>query len=478
VEQVRRVGVRAGVLALAVAAVAVTSGCATYVASNVELRTMIEGSEWQQALERIDRRAGGTDRLLELLYRGHVLHYSGRFDESNAAFQQAEDLAASLYTRSVSQEAASLIVNDLTIDYRAKPFELAMVPFYRAFNYLSLGDADAAQVEARKATLTLADAVEATIRELSRPADRDAARKLQDSGFLHWLAGLLFESERSANDAFVAYRNAARAYLAGTALTGVAPPTALGRDLERVGRAFGFASEVDELRAASPELFPGPENGEPDDGGEIVFVLESGWVAPRDQVILNVPILDVDHGYSSDEDWAWGLVNRTAPGWGSSSTSVDIEYWLTVAVPTMGQPTPGPVTGVRLSQGSRTATSQPADDLSRRAAATLDAERGQILFKTLLRALLKYATTRAIENEDATAGAIANLLGVLTERADTRSWLTLPDRLAVARLRLPPGRHEVRVDYLDDRGGVVHSETEVVEVVDGGWVFINRRSFS
>jgi hypothetical protein len=480
VEQVRRVGARAGSLALALASLAapVTTGCATYVASNVEMRTMIEGGEWEQALERIDRRAGGTDRLLQLLNRGHVLHYAGRFDESNAVFQQAEDLAASLYTRSISQEAASLIVNDLTIDYRAKPFELAMVPFYRAFNYLSLGDTEAAQVEARKATLVLADAVEATIRELRRPADREAARKLQDSGFLHWFAGMLFESEGAANDAFVAYRNAARAFLAGTALTGVAPPTALGRDLERVGRRFGFASEVDELRVASPELFPPPVTGEPDDGGEVVFVLESGWVAPRDQVILNVPILDIDHGYSSNEDWAWDLVGRSGSGWGSSSTSVDVEYWLTVAVPTMGQPTTGSATGVRLSAGSRSAASQPADDLSRRAAATLDAERGQILFKTLLRALVKYATTRAIENEDATAGAIANLLGVLTERADTRCWLTLPDRLAVARLRLPPGRHEVRVDYLDDGGRVVHSETEVIEVAEGGWVFVNRRSFS
>ncbi len=67
---------------------------------------------------------------------------------------------------------------------------------------------------------------------------------------------------------------------------------------------------------------------------------------------------------------------------------------------------------------------------------------------------------------------------MLTERADTRCWLTLPDRLAVARLRLPPGRHELRVDYLDGSGLTVHSETETVDVVDGGWVFLNRRSFS
>lgn len=459
--------------ALAVVVLA-TSGCATYVASNLELRTMLEEQDWQDALDRIDRNEGGRDRLLELLQKGHVLHYAGRFDESNAAFQDAEDLADSLYTRSISQQAASLIVNDLTVDYRGKPFELAMVPFYRAFNYLSIGDPEAAQVEARKATLDLADAVEATVRELDRPADREAARKLQDNGFLHWFAAMLFEADGAFNDAFVAYRNAANAYLAGGSITGIAPPTDLGRDLERVGRAYGFADEVDALRTSHPELFPAAAGTAP--GGEVVFVLESGWIAPRDQVMLNVPILKVDRRYSSDEDWAWDLVDRTRPGWNRSS--VEIDYWLTVAVPTMGRPVVGPVTSVRLSTPTLEASSQPADDLSRRAAATLDAEYGQLLFKTFLRALVKYAATKAAENQDEVAGAIVNLLGVLSERADTRCWLTLPNRMAVARLHLPAGSHELKVEYLDDAGRVVHSETETVEVADRGWVFLNRRAFT
>jgi hypothetical protein len=469
---------RAGMRLVGLAAATIlATGCATYVSSNLELRTMLEERDWQDALNRIDAREGGRDRLLELLQRGHVLHYAGRFDESNIAFQQAEDLAASLYTRSVSQQAASLFVNDLTVDYRGQPFELGMVPFYRAFNYLSLGDPEAAQVEARKASLALADAVDATLREIRRPADREAAGKLQDNGLLHWFAGLLFESDGAVNDAFIAYRNAASAYLAGKTLTGVPPPTALGRDLERAGLAAGFSAEVEALRSESPGLFSGDLATDPGPGGEIVFVLESGWIAPRDQVMLNLPILSVDHGYASNEQWAWEVVDRASPGW-HAPAHVEIDYWLTVAVPTMGRPVAGPVTTVRLSTAAESVGSQPADDLSRRAAATLEAERGQILFKTILRALVKYAASRAAGNQNETAGAIVNLLGVLTERADTRCWLTLPDRLAVARLHLPPGRHELQVDYLDATGLTVHSETETIDVVDGGWIFINRRSFS
>ena len=260
--------------------------------------------------------------------------------------------------------------------------------------------------------------------------------------------------------------------------TGVPPPTALGRDLERVGLAHGFSAEVEQLEGDAPELFTAAAAGPaPGPGGEIVFVLESGWVAPRDQLMLNIPILSIDRGYASNDEWAWELVDRTSPGW-RSPARVEIDYWLTVAVPTMGQPVGGPVTAVRLSATTDAAASQPADDLSRRAAATFEAERGQILFKTLLRALVKYGASRVAANENSTAGAIVNLLGVLTERADTRCWLTLPDRLSVARLHLPPGRHELRVDYLDGSGVVVLSEIEIVEVVDGGWIFLNRRSFS
>jgi hypothetical protein len=207
-----------------------------------------------------------------------------------------------------------------------------------------------------------------------------------------------------------------------------------------------------------------------------VVVLESGWVATRDQVMLNVPILDVDRHYSSNDDWAWELVNRASPAW-SNEYDVDIEYWLTVAVPVMAPAASGQVTAVRLSAEHAAADSEAADDLSRRAAATFEAERGQMLFRTFVRALAKYAVAQAAENEDETAGAIVNLLGVLTERADTRCWLTLPDRLSVARLRLAPGRHELRFEYLDAAGGVVSSEVETIEVADGGFTFLNRRSF-
>ncbi|MCK7580704.1 MAG: hypothetical protein MZV65_37080 [Chromatiales bacterium] len=44
---------------------------------------------------------------------------------------------------------------------------------------------------------------------------------------------------------------------------------------------------------------------------------------------------------------------------------------------------------------------------------------------------------------------------LLTERADTRSWLTLPHDIQLARLPLPPGAYVVRVDFLGDGDQVI-----------------------
>ena len=469
--ETRRRG-RGFVVALAVVS---CTACVTTTPVDESLEAELSSGRYDRALDLVAADRRSADRLLTLLQRGHVLHYAGRFDESNAAFQQAEDLAADLYTRSVSRQAASILTNDLTIEYRAEPFELAMVPYYRAFNYLSLGDPDGAQVEARKATLTLADAVEATVRELDRPEDRAAAERLGDNGFLHWFSGLLYESDGALNDAFIAYRNAARAYLATRDLTGLAPPADLGRDLERVGLAIGFRDEVEQLRTEAPELFEGVAP-RPAASGEVVLVLEGGWVARKQETMLNLPILDVDRRYGSQEAWAEAMVGRASSGW-SAGPGVSVDYWLTVAMPTMGPSSTGTVVSARISAAGIRESTVPVDDLTRRAVATFEAKRGTILFRTILRALAKYAATEAAARENEVAGVLVNLFGVVTERADTRCWGTLPDRLSMARLQLPAGDHEVTIDYLDHSGVAVTSETVPVRIEAGGLAFLNRRPF-
>ena len=73
---------------------------------------------------------------------------------------------------------------------------------------------------------------------------------------------------------------------------------------------------------------------------------------------------------------------------------------------------------------------------------------------------------------------LANLLGAVTERADTRSWLTLPGQVHVVRLALPAGTHDVRLELLGADGRVAAERTlDGVVVRPGGWTFESRRVF-
>jgi hypothetical protein len=80
-------------------------------------------------------------------------------------------------------------------------------------------------------------------------------------------------------------------------------------------------------------------------------------------------------------------------------------------------------------------------------------DEAQMLAKTILRGVAKAAIAGKLEEElseeDETVGEIAglaaNALGALLERADTRCWHLLPDRLSLVRLRLPAGTHTLRV---------------------------------
>jgi uncharacterized protein len=53
---------------------------------------------------------------------------------------------------------------------------------------------------------------------------------------------------------------------------------------------------------------------------------------------------------------------------------------------------------------------------------------------------------------------------------DTRSWETLPARIAIARVRLPPGSHSVS---LWARGV---SRTQKIELQDGNWALVSLQA--
>lgn len=474
----RRIPRLGGALAL-VAALALLSGCATYSSRTAALRPQLAAGDFDAALKTIDEGTGSHDRLLTLLERGLVLHYADRWEESNEVFSAAELLAEDLYTKSVSQGVASLVSSDESIDYRARPYELAMVPYYKALNYEYLGLPRESVVEARRAEELQAAAVEATLGDV-READRADLARIRIDPFLLWFAGMLREQAGETNDAFVSYRNAAVAFQDLHDLLEVEPPDDLARDLARTARRLGFTAELEQVRKDCPVVFrsPAPDPQEAETG-RVVVLLETGYVPQKTQIRFDFPVYS-GKSYDDTNAASWDLYNG-AGRYRTLYPQRKIEYWVSVAAPELQDALADPLARCRVaaSDCDTARYTVVATNLSRAARITFDAEKPTIFFKTILRGLTKYLAQRGLEKSTGKVGGLlANIFGAVTEKADTRSWSTLPGRILVARLDLPPGRHDLQVELLDKRDHVRGVRTIAgVEVRPGGWTFVSRRLF-
>ncbi|MHB8078855.1 MAG: COG3014 family protein [Candidatus Krumholzibacteriia bacterium] len=483
-----RVAPRSGIVPAVLAGLLALAGCATYAAHNRSLRTDLETGSYATALETLAHDRDGHSALLTWLERGLFLHYAGRWAESNDAFAQAEQLAADLYTKSVSQRVLSLLTSDEAVDYRAEPFELAMVPYYRALNYIDLGDREGALVEARKASLLLRQYTEedlGRLGELDPDRDKSADDLLGNAAFLHYFSGLLYEWDGEDNDAFIAYRNAANAWHAEAGRLHEQAPPWLGDDLARTAGRLGFTAELAEARQALPELFLADSTAAAaaaarvaarTGDGDVFVLLELGFAPVKEQREIDLPVLKTDRR-DDRVRWARDLRGRRRSDYHYDEAELD--YWLRVAVPELVDSPPA-VTGARVSAGvaGGHAVAVTVDDIAGRAFAAFHAQEGAMWLRTIARALAKYGTKEQADKAGRVAGLLANLIGAATERADTRSWLTLPDRIAMARLRLPPGRYDLRVDLLDAAGARVRTDTiPQVTVRTGDLAIVSRRAF-
>jgi tetratricopeptide (TPR) repeat protein len=108
------------------------------------------------------------------------------------------------------------------------------------------------------------------------------------------------------------------------------------------------------------------------------------------------------------------------------------------------------------------------DDFEETAISAFDRKLGSILIGAALRTTLKTLAQTKLKDE---AGGAADILGKVfsvVDRADTRSWQTLPAEMFLYRLETVPGEHEVFVEYLDESGTAVKTSRPARVMVGEG----------
>lgn len=83
-----------------------------------------------------------NNRLLTLLELGAIAHYQEQFEKSNEYLYKAKLLARRLYTTSIRKTIASGLINDNASDYTGMDYEISMLHYFMALNFLFLSQSD------------------------------------------------------------------------------------------------------------------------------------------------------------------------------------------------------------------------------------------------------------------------------------------------------------------------------------------------
>lgn len=410
------------------------AGCATYSENFAVVEHHLVRQRYDLALQALEAQSHPPrDRVLYLLNRGMLKRMLGDFTGSNESFEAAKPLMEKLYATSVSETAASFIINDATRSYAGEEYEQVLVHLYMALNYLQLRDLDAARVEALQ--------VDEKLRDLGA---RIAGNKYSEDALARTLTGLIYEEREEWSDALIAYRKAYEVYREQRRHFGVDVPLYLKHALLRLTERQGLTEELRGYRREfGIERWMTAE--ELARHGEVVFVLHNG-LAPilREQ---SAAIMDIHSGH---------LVRLSLPYYESR---------------------PPPVTRARLVVAGTETPGALAEDIDAIARASLEAKLPAITARAVARQVAKAKLVNEVKRSareraqggkdgDALAAAMvgigAEIAAFATERADTRSWVTLPHDIQLARLALPPGRHAVRVELL----GAYHEPVAILDFPD------------
>lgn len=128
--------------------------------------------------------------------------------------------------------------------------------------------------------------------------------------------------------------------------------------------------------------------------------------------------------------------------------------------------------GLELRAGELAASTVVVEDVGRVAEKNLEDRIALLTARSTGRAFAKRELTRTLEKEHGVAGAlVGNIFSFLTERADLRTWSTLPDSYQAARILLPPGPTNISV-----AAGVNAEDLGFFELTPGETVFLLART--
>ena len=324
----------------------------------------------------------------------------------------------------VFEMAVGVTVNPSLQPYRAEYHEQIMVHYYKSLNYLQLGNIEDALVEVRRLNLK-----EGALNTSTKGKEK----KYSQDPFGLLLMGMIYEASGDNNNAFIAYRNAKQIY--ETDQTGLYKnnvPVSLEQDLLRTARRTGIYYESAEKYDANYAK-----------NGELILFYETGLspIKAEQNYFFNLRENNDGFFFESDDlnvpvDYDFNANNENFNPNDLGMIRVAFPYYVMRECMT---------NGATIKVNGNQKKLQVAQDIS---ALAFQIEKDNFfknLGKDLLRVTLKKIAELAIAKQNEYMGAALNVANMISEKADTRNWQTLPGQIQFVRIPLQKGANEISI---------------------------------
>lgn len=380
--------------------------CASYGQHATTLRDGLLQGNPKASLAIAENTNPDEDEVIASLDKGMIRRINHDYSGSNRIFEVAKQEIEKLHGISISENLASVTINETLRGYEGDPYEQLLLHAYMAKNYIQLQQIDGARVEMLQANVKMM--------EWGDEPNEDA--------YLRYLEGIIYESLGEYDNALISYRKAYNVYREKKGELYPSVPDTLKKDLLRLLAREGLHSEyANRKKEFGMSSYQPPKR---DDGsGELVVILNNGLAPIRQETAIYL-------------------------------FSPEVQQNLRVAFPVY-RDKKARLLKPSIAVAGKKYSVETVEDIDAQARHALSEAMPGIMARATARAVVKYNTQHSAEQNGSLAGLLMTVTNLVTERADTRSWSTLPQEIQLQRIRLPVGEHQVQIQMLSAGGSPV-----------------------
>lgn len=389
--------------------------CASYASHAVTMRDGLLTGQPALSLAIAEKQDPDQEEVIASLDKGILRRINQDYTGSNQILEVAKQEIEQLYGFSITENLAAVTINETLRGYEGDRYEQLLLHAYMAMNYIELGQLDGARVEMLQANVKMM--------EWGDEPEEDA--------FLRYLEGIIYENMDEKDSALISYRKAYTIYKEKGGVQYPLPPEQLKKDLLRLLAWNGLWSEYKSFKKEfnMPNFKPAKTSNK---FGELVVILNNGLAPIRSETAI--PIF-----------------------------SAEVQKNLRVAFPVYNQARKS-LYASRVSINKQQQDLETVEDIDALARYSLEQAMPGIMARATARAVIKYNSQQTANDSGGIAGLLMTITNIVTERADTRSWSTLPQEIQLKRILLPVGEHKMQIQLVDVAGKVVDTIKETIVI--------------